>query len=55
MPAPDRTSLLNSARNAAQRKLQSPGDETKGIWSSMLDNAATSKRLTEKNVVVLGV
>lgn len=33
---------------------QSNGDSEKGMWSSMLDNVASGKKLPEKNLVVLG-
>lgn len=29
-------------------------DDSKGIWSSMLDSVATGKKLAEKTLVVLG-
>ena len=30
-------------------------DDTKGIWSSLLDSVATGKRLAEKNLLILGM
>ncbi|KAI9726952.1 MAG: hypothetical protein M1828_000300 [Chrysothrix sp. TS-e1954] len=50
-----RRSLPNRPHNSARSKPRDPEDASKGIWSALLDSVATGKRLTEKNVVVLGV
>ncbi|KAI9372581.1 dynein light intermediate chain-domain-containing protein [Aspergillus egyptiacus] len=50
MPTSDqkRNSLDNNSRSSSK------DGRKKNIWSSMLDNAATGKRLPEKNLLILG-
>ena len=42
------------SQSISDGRSQSNGGSEKNIWSSLLDSVATSKKLPEKNVVVLG-
>lgn len=49
-------SNLRGARTSDgnNERLQSHGENEKGMWSSMLDSVASGRKLPEKNIIVLG-
>jgi dynein light intermediate chain 1 len=47
--------MQTSTMDEPSTRSKSSEESKKGIWSSMLDNVASGKRLPEKSILVLGL
>ena len=47
--------MQTSSMDEPSSRPKSSEESKKGIWSSMLDNVASGKRLPEKSILVLGL